>query len=165
MGGNDQQVNIIAGMDLTHKVGRDSAAASPSPPFELTGTEFGRSKAVNGIASAERTSIYKFYQFWINVDDDLEKLYKLFTFRELDEIAALLEEHNKEPAPPQSPERTCAGDDMPSSRRSRSKKRAHDASAVLFGEMDIKDAGADLLETLSGEIPSAEISSKAGAPR
>ena len=38
---------------------------------------------------------------------------------------------------------------------------AHDASAVLFGEMDIKDAGADLLETLSGEIPFAEISSKA----
>lgn len=93
-------------------------------------------------------------------DSDLEKLYKLFTFRELDEIKALLEEHNKAPHLRKAQkelawELTCRvhGEEAA--------KRVRDASAVLFGEMDIKEAGQDLLDTLSAEIPFAEI---AGEP-
>ena len=162
MGGNDQQVNIIAGMDLTRKKSSGQCYGITFPLLlNSQGQKFGKSESGAVYLSSERTSIYKFYQFWINVDDsDLEKLYKLFTFRELDEIASLLEEHNKEPHLRKAQkelawEMTCRVHGEAAA------KRAHDASAVLFGEMDIKEAGADLLETLSAEIPFAEIAAKA----
>ena len=158
MGGNDQQVNIIAGIDLTRKKSGGQCYGMTFPLLlNSQGQKFGKSESGAVYLSAERTSIYKFYQFWINVDDsDLEKLYKLFTFRELDEIAALLEEHNKAPHMRMAQkelawEMTCRvhGEEAA--------KRVRDASAVLFGETDIKDAGADLLDTLSAEIPFSEI--------
>ena len=158
MGGNDQQVNIIAGIDLARKKSGGQCYGMTFPLLlNSQGQKFGKSESGAVYLSAERTSVYKFYQFWINVDDsDLEKLYKLFTFRELDEIAALLEEHNKAPHMRMAQkelawEMTCRvhGEEAA--------KRVRDASAVLFGETDIKDAGADLLDTLSAEIPLADI--------
>jgi tyrosyl-tRNA synthetase len=162
MGGNDQQVNIIAGIDLTRKKTGNQCYGMTFPLLlNAQGKKFGKSESGAVYLSAARTSVYKFYQFWINVDDsDLEKLYKLFTFRELDEIKALLEEHNKAPHLRKAQkelawELTCRvhGEEAA--------KRVRDASAVLFGEMDIKEAGQDLLDTLSAEIPFAEI---AGEP-
>ena len=83
MGGNDQQVNIIAGMDLTRKKSGGQCYGITFPLLlNSQGQKFGKSESGAVYLSSERTSIYKFYQFWINVDDsDLEKLYKLFTFR------------------------------------------------------------------------------------
>jgi len=162
MGGNDQQVNIIAGIDLTRKKTGNQCYGMTFPLLlNAQGKKFGKSESGAVYLSAARTSVYKFYQFWINVDDsDLEKLYKLFTFRELDEIKALLEEHNKAPHLRKAQkelawELTCRvhGEEAA--------KRVRDASAVLFGEMDIKEAGQDLLDTLSAEIPFAEVE---GAP-
>ena len=162
MGGNDQQVNIIAGIDLTRKKSGNQCYGMTFPLLlNAQGKKFGKSESGAVYLSAARTSVYKFYQFWINVDDsDLEKLYKLFTFRELDEIKALLEEHNKAPHLRKAQkelawELTCRVHGEEAARRVR------DASAVLFGETDIKDAGQDLLDTLSAEIPCAEV---AGAP-
>ena len=99
MGGNDQQVNIIAGMDLTRKKSGGQCYGITFPLLlNAQGQKFGKSESGAVYLSPERTSVYKFYQFWINVDDkDLEKLFKLFTFRELDEIKALLDEHAKAP--------------------------------------------------------------------
>ena len=159
MGGNDQQVNIIAGMDLTRKKSGGQCYGITFPLLlNSQGKKFGKSESGAVYLSSNRTSIYKFYQFWINVDDsDLEKLYKLFTFRELDEIAALLEEHAKAPHLRMAQkelawEMTCRVHGEEAARRVR------DASAVLFGEEKIKDAGADVLETLAAEIPCAEVS-------
>ncbi len=77
------------------------------------GQKFGKSESGAVCLSPHRTSIYKFYQFWINVDDsDLEKLYKLFTFMELDEIRAIIEEHNKNPHLRGRSEKTCLGPDL-----------------------------------------------------
>ncbi|MEG1798790.1 MAG: tyrosine--tRNA ligase [Synergistaceae bacterium] len=161
MGGNDQQVNIIAGMDLTRKKSSGQCYGITFPLLlNSQGQKFGKSESGAVYLSSERTSIYKFYQFWINVDDsDLEKLYKLFTFRELDEIAALLEEHNKEPHLRKA-QKELAWEMTCRVHSEEAAKRVRDASAVLFGEMDIKEAGADLLETLSAEIPYAEIETK-----
>ncbi|MDO4988697.1 MAG: tyrosine--tRNA ligase [Synergistes sp.] len=157
MGGNDQQVNIIAGMDLAHKKSNGECYGMTFPLLlNAQGMKFGKSESGAVYLSQERTSVYKFYQFWINVDDrDLEKLYKLFTFRELDEIKALLEEHEKAPHLRKAQkdlawEMTCRvhGEDAAA--------RAKAASAVLFGETKIKDASSDVLETLAAEIPFAE---------
>lgn len=165
MGGNDQQVNIIAGMDLARKKSGGQCYGITFPLLlNAQGQKFGKSESGAVYLSPHRTSIYKFYQFWINVDDsDLEKLYKLFTFMELDEIGAIIEDHNKNPHLRVAQKKlawdlTCRvhGEDVA--------KRAKDASAVLFGEMDIREADAELLETLSAEIPFAETDSIIGGP-
>ena len=158
MGGNDQQVNILAGMDLTRK---KSAAQCYGITFPLLlntqGEKFGKSESGAVYLSAERTSVYKFYQFWINVDDnDLEKLFKLFTFKEIEEITEILEEHMKE-AHLRKAQKALAWEMTSRVHGEEAAKRAHDASALLFGEMDIKDATVELLDTLSAEIPFAEI--------
>lgn len=157
MGGNDQQVNIIAGMDLTRKRSGGQCYGITFPLLlNSQGQKFGKSESGAVYLSAKRTSVYRFYQFWINVDDrDLEKLYKLFTFRDLDEIAAILAEHEKAPHLRKAQkelawEMTCRvhGEEAA--------KRVRDASAVLFGECSIKDATADVLDTLAAEIPCAQ---------
>lgn len=157
MGGNDQQVNIIAGMDLTRKKSGGQCYGITFPLLlNAQGQKFGKSESGAVYLSAERTSVYKFYQFWINVDDkDLEKLFRLFTFRELDEIAALLEEHEKTPHLRKAQkelawEMTCRVHGEGAA------KRVRDASAVLFGETSIKDASQEVLDTLSAEIPCTE---------
>ena len=161
MGGNDQQVNIIAGMDLARKKSGGQCFGMTFPLLlNSQGQKFGKSEGNAVYLSADRTSVYKFYQFWINLDDsDLEKLYKLFTFRSLDEIAALLKEHNEAPHLRKAQkelawEMTCRvhGEEAA--------KRVKAASGVLFGETNIKDATAELLETLSAEIPFTEIEGK-----
>ncbi|MGD9640160.1 MAG: tyrosine--tRNA ligase [Synergistaceae bacterium] len=165
MGGNDQQVNIIAGMDLARKKSGGQCYGITFPLLlNAQGQKFGKSESGAVYLSPHRTSMYKFYQFWINVDDsDLEKLYKLFTFMELDEIRAIIEEHNKNPHLRVAQKKlawdlTCRvhGEDAA--------KRAKDASAILFGEMDIREADAELLDTLSAEIPFAEADSIIGGP-
>ncbi len=165
MGGNDQQVNIIAGMDLARKKSGGQCYGITFPLLlNAQGQKFGKSESGAVYLSTHRTSIYKFYQFWINVDDsDLEKLYKLFTFMELDEISAIIEDHNKNPHLRVAQKKlaldlTCRvhGEDAA--------KRAKDASAILFGEMDIREADAELLGTLSAEIPFAETGLAIGGP-
>ena len=158
MGGNDQQVNIIAGMDLTRKKSGGQCYGITFPLLlNAQGQKFGKSESGAVYLSPQRTSIYKFYQFWINVDDsDLEKLYKLFTFMDLSDIAETMEGHAKKPDLRMAQKKlawdiTCRVHGEPAARRAR------DASAVLFGEADIRTAEADLLDTLFNEIPSARI--------
>lgn len=158
MGGNDQQVNIIAGMDLARKR-RGAQLYGMTFPLLLNsqGKKFGKSESGAVYLDEKRTSIYKFYQFWINCDDaDLEKLYKLFTFRPMEEIKAILAEHNEAPHLRKAQkelawELTCRVHGEAAA------QRAKDASALLFGEMDIREATKELLETLAAEIPFAKI--------
>jgi len=160
MGGNDQQVNIIAGMDLARKR-RGAQLYGMTFPLLLNsqGKKFGKSESGAVYLDEKRTSIYKFYQFWINCDDaDLEKLYKLFTFRPMEEIKAILAEHNEAPHLRKAQkelawELTCRVHGEAAA------QRAKDASALLFGEMDIREATKELLETLAAEIPFAKIDS------
>lgn len=162
MGGNDQQVNIIAGMDLTRKKSGGQCYGMTFPLLlNAQGQKFGKSENNAVYLSAEKTSIYKFYQFWINVDDqDLEKLYKLFTFRELDEITEILKVHNEAPHLRRA-QKTLAWEMTCRVHGEEAAKRVKEASAVLFGETNIKDASSVLLETLSAEIPFKKIE---GAP-
>ena len=164
MGGNDQQVNIIAGMDLARKKSGGQCYGITFPLLlNAQGQKFGKSESGAVYLSPHRTSIYKFYQFWINVDDsDLEKLYKLFTFMELDEISAIIEEHNKTPhlrmAQKNSHGTLPAGYTEKMPRKGKGRKRR------TFRETDIREASAELLDTLSAEIPFAKAGSEIGGP-
>ena len=154
MGGNDQQVNIIAGMDLIRKKSGGQGYGMTFPLLlTASGQKFGKSEEGAVYLSPERTSPYKFYQFWINTEDaDVEKLYRMFTFLSLEEIAAILEAHNQHPEKREA-QKQLAWDVTVRVHGEEIADRVKKASAVLFGEMPVKEASKELLDTLSAEIP------------
>jgi len=99
IGGSDQWGNITAGIELIGKRERQQAYGLVFPLVtNASGSKFGKSEAGNVWLDPKRTSAYEFYQFWINTDDrDVERYLKLFTFLPLDEIAARLSEHGRDP--------------------------------------------------------------------
>ena len=88
MGGNDQWSNILGGVDLIRRIGKDD---SYGLTFKLLTTKEGKKmgKTEKGALwlDPEKTSPYEFYQYWRNVaDDDIENVMKLLTFIDVDEI-------------------------------------------------------------------------------
>ncbi|MCS6821757.1 MAG: tyrosine--tRNA ligase [Microscillaceae bacterium] len=81
MGGSDQWGNITAGIELISKLIPQAQAHAITCPLltKSDGSKFGKSEQGNIWLDANKTSPYKFYQFWLNVDDkDLPKLLRIF---------------------------------------------------------------------------------------
>lgn len=99
MGGSDQWGNITTGTELIRRKEQGKAYALTCPLItKADGTKFGKSEGGNIWLDAERTSPYKFYQYWLNTSDvDAEKYIKIFTFLSKEEIEKLIEEHNEAP--------------------------------------------------------------------
>jgi tyrosyl-tRNA synthetase len=101
MGGSDQWGNITTGTELVRRMNGEGAKA-----FALTcplitkadGSKFGKSEGGNVWLTADKTSVYKFYQFWLNTTDvDAEKYIKIFTFLDKNTIDELIAEHQTAP--------------------------------------------------------------------
>ena len=99
IGGSDQWGNITAGIDLTRrKLGRTVYGLTLPLITNADGTKFGKTVAGAVWLDPARTSVYKFYQYWIRTDDrDVIRYLKFFTFLSQDEIAALEKQHMKNP--------------------------------------------------------------------
>lgn len=99
LGGSDQWGNITTGTELIRrKLGGEAYALTCPLITKADGGKFGKTESGNVWLDPERTSPYKFYQFWLNVSDsDAEKYLKIFTFLTQDEIAALAAEHAADP--------------------------------------------------------------------
>src|SRR5437870_12604972 len=99
IGGSDQWGNVTAGIDLCRKkLGRTVYGLTLPLITNADGTKFGKTEAGAVWLDAGRTSIYKFYQFWIRADDrDVLRYLKYFTFLSQDEIAALERRHTENP--------------------------------------------------------------------
>ncbi len=99
MGGSDQWGNITTGTELIRRVGGGKGFAITCPLITKSdGSKFGKSEGGNVWLDANRTSPYKFYQYWLNSsDEDAEKYIKIFTFLEEDVINTLIEEHKEAP--------------------------------------------------------------------
>ena len=102
MGGSDQWGNITTGTELVRRMNPNTEAKA----FALTtplitkadGSKFGKSEGGNIWLDADKTSVYKFYQFWLNSTDvDAEKYIKIFTFLDKEVIDGLVEEHKAAP--------------------------------------------------------------------
>jgi tyrosyl-tRNA synthetase len=91
IGGSDQWGNITAGIDLCRKkLGRTVYGLTLPLITKADGTKFGKTEAGTVWLDPARTSVYKFYQFWIRTDDrDAIQYLKFFTFLSRDEISAL----------------------------------------------------------------------------
>ncbi|MCD6183300.1 MAG: tyrosine--tRNA ligase [Thermovirga sp.] len=156
MGGNDQQGNIIAGIDLIRKRTGGQAYGITYPLLlTATGQKFGKTEGGAVWLSPEKTSPYKFYQFWINTDDrDVEKLLKLFTFMPLDEIKGIMEEHERSPEKRTAQKRLAweVTKVVHGETTAASVKRA---SEILFGgRFDLSELDANMLSVLRREVPS-----------
>ena len=99
MGGADQWGNIVTGTELIRRKGGSDAFAFTTPLVTKSdGSKFGKSEQGNVWLDAERTSPYQFYQFWLKqADDDSVRMTLTFSFRPLEEINALIEEHKTAP--------------------------------------------------------------------
>lgn len=99
MGGSDQWGNITTGTELIRRTISEKAYALTCPLItKADGTKFGKSEGGNIWLSAEYTSPYKFYQYWLNVADaDAERYIKIFTFISREDIEALVKEHAEAP--------------------------------------------------------------------
>jgi len=99
MGGSDQWGNITTGTELIRRVGGGKGYAITCPLITKSdGSKFGKSEGGNVWLDANRTSPYKFYQYWLNSsDEDAEKYIKIFTFLTKNEIEAIIAEHSETP--------------------------------------------------------------------
>jgi tyrosyl-tRNA synthetase len=99
IGGSDQWGNITAGIELINKrEGRQTYGLVFPLITTSAGAKFGKSEVGNVWLDPARTTPYQFYQFWINTDDrDVERYLKLFTFLPLEEVAATIAEHARDP--------------------------------------------------------------------
>jgi tyrosyl-tRNA synthetase len=91
MGGNDQWGNIVAGIDLIRRKRGMSSYGLTFPLLTTTsGAKMGKTAAGAVWLSAEKTSPFDFYQYWVNTDDlDVERFLRLYTFLPLKEIEAV----------------------------------------------------------------------------
>ena len=99
MGGSDQWGNITTGTELVRRKAGGKAYAITCPLItKADGTKFGKTEGGNILLDKNRTSPYKFYQYWLNASDaDAENYIKIFTFLTKEEIDALIEEHKETP--------------------------------------------------------------------
>ncbi len=103
MGGSDQWGNITTGTELVRRMNVDSdnnkAFAMTCPLItKADGSKFGKSEGGNIWLTTDKTSVYKFYQFWLNTTDiDAEKYIKIFTFLNEETINTLIAEHQNAP--------------------------------------------------------------------
>ena len=99
MGGSDQWGNITTGTELIRRIAGGKAYALTCPLItKADGTKFGKSEGGNVWLDPEKTSPYKFFQYWINTSDaDAERYIKIFTMLSKEEINSLIAQHAEAP--------------------------------------------------------------------
>jgi tyrosyl-tRNA synthetase len=137
LGGSDQWGNIVAGIDLTRRLQNRSVFGLTTPLLvKADGGKFGKTEKNAIWLTAERTSAYAFYQFWINTADaDVERFLKLFTFLTKDEVATLVAAHQADP-----------------SQRLAQKRLARETTRSIHGETGLARAEAATSALFSGDV-------------
>tara|TARA_B100001057_G_scaffold295635_1_gene295715 strand:- start:6932 stop:8197 length:1266 start_codon:yes stop_codon:yes gene_type:complete len=99
LGGSDQWGNIVTGIELIRRKESSDAFAVTSPLLKKSdGGKFGKTEEGNVWLDKNKTTVYKFYQFWINCSDDDAKNYiKIFSTKTQEEINNIINEHDKNP--------------------------------------------------------------------
>lgn len=162
MGGSDQWGNITTGTELIRRIGDGKGYALTCPLItKADGTKFGKTESGNIWLDPERTSPYKFYQYWLNTsDEDAERFIKIFTFLSKEEIESLVKEHNEAPHLRQL-QRKLAEEITVMVHSQEELDNAVKASEVLFGKSTADDLRklneATFLDVFEG-VPQATVS-------
>jgi tyrosyl-tRNA synthetase len=162
LGGSDQWGNIVTGTELIRRKESGEAFAMTTPLLtKADGSKFGKTEGGNIWLDAEKTSPYKFYQYWLNAsDEDVVKYIKIFSLLGQEEIEDLIKKHNEAPhkrllqssLAAEITERVHSKEDL---------ETAIKASSILFGRSTTEDLASidknTLLQVFEG-VPQAEIS-------
>ena len=125
MGGSDQWGNITTGTELIRRKENKKAYAMTCPLIKKSdGSKFGKSEGGNIWLDKNKTSVYKFYQYWLNIsDEDALSYIKVFTFLSKSQVEELILEHNKDKA-----------------KRLLQNKIADTVTSMVHGQKDLKNA-------------------------
>jgi len=157
IGGSDQWGNITAGIELTRRKLNATVFGLTLPLITNTdGTKFGKTEAGAVWLDSARTSIYKFYQFWIRTDDrDVIRYLKYFTFLSRDQISELEKSHEENPGAREAHTALAvAMTDLIHGENAT--KETQQASQILFGG-DLEGIGENTFNEIVGEVPTVEI--------
>ncbi len=157
IGGSDQWGNITAGIDLTRKKLGKTVYGLTLPLITNTdGSKFGKTAAGAIWLDPKRTSVYRFYQFWINTDDrDVIRYLKFFTFLSRDEIAALEAKHLANPGAREA-HKVLAKSVTDLVHGEHATQEAMRASEILFGG-NLEGIAESTFNEIVGEVPTKEI--------
>jgi tyrosyl-tRNA synthetase len=162
LGGSDQWGNITTGTELIRRMGGGHAFALTAPLItKADGSKFGKSEGGNVWIDKNKTSAYKFYQYWINAgDEEVSKYIRIFTLKSKDEIEALEAQHAQDPGQ-RILQKELAADITRRVHSQADLETAIAASSLLFGKSS-KEAiealpEAEFLSVFEG-VPSAEVS-------
>ena len=157
IGGSDQWGNITAGIDLIRKkLGKTAYGLTLPLITNADGTKFGKTEAGAIWLDPKKTSVYKFYQFWINTDDrDVIRYLKYFTFMPEDRIAVAQQRLNEHPDF-RIPQRELAKEVTKLVHGEAAATAAFTASEVLFGGVPSK-ISEEVFNHIIGEVPTKEI--------
>ena len=156
MGGSDQWGNITAGVDLIRRVEGAHVHALTTPLVTKSdGTKFGKTESGTVWLDPAMTSPYAFYQFWLNADDrDVATYLRLYSMRNHAEIEAL--EAATVDAPAQRAAQRALAQELTTLVHGEEATRAVEGAAgALFGQGDLGEVPADVLDSALREVPHA----------
>ena len=159
LAGADQWGNSVLGVSLIRKLegGEAHVLTAPLVINKQTGVKFGKSEGGAIWLDPEMTSPYKFYQFWLNCDDETsEDLIKIYTLLDRDTVEALIDNHRANPGE-RALQKTLAREvtDIVHGRQRR--ESVERVTGVLFGGGDIAALNDEDLNALANEIPTVDL--------
>lgn len=157
IGGSDQWGNITAGIELCRKKAGKTVYGLTLPLITNSdGTKFGKSEAGAIWLDARKTSVYRFYQFWVRTDDrDVIRYLKYFTFLGQDEIEALDGQHRARPED-RIAHKTLAKVVTEMIHGVEATREAIRATEILFGG-GVEGISEATFEEIAGEVPTRSL--------
>lgn len=159
IGGSDQWGNILSGVELIRKKEGETAYGMTAPLVinKSTGRKFGKSEGGAIWLDANKTSVYKFYQFWLNTDDESVIDYlKLFTLLSKEEIEAIAENHTINPGA-RSAQKVLAHEVTVLVHGRERTESVMRVTEVLFGGAAVESLDDEDVDALAAEIPVGSI--------
>jgi tyrosyl-tRNA synthetase len=157
IGGSDQWGNITAGIELTRKkLGKTVYGLTLPLITNADGSKFGKTVAGAVWLDPKKTSVYRFYQFWVNTDDrDVVRYLKFFTFLSREEIGTLEAKHAANPGA-REVHKALAKSVTELIHGEQAAHEAIRASEILFGG-ELKGISEGTFNEILGEVPTKEL--------
>jgi tyrosyl-tRNA synthetase len=164
-GGSDQWGNITAGVELIRRVEAESVHALATPLVtKADGTKYGKTESGTVWLAAELMSPYAFHQFWLQSEDvKVAEYLRIFSFRSLAEIDALVAEHEQQPQA-RLAQRALAADVTTLVHGQSELEAAEQAASALFGRAELSSLGESTLTAALAEAPSARLEAAGTMP-
>lgn len=162
IGGSDQWGNMLSGVPLIRKKENAEAHAMSYPLVvdKTTGRKFGKSESGAVWLDASKTSVYKFYQFWLNTDDqNVEDYLKVYTLLDRSEIEALMQEFAQDPSARVAQKKLAHEVTVMVHGRDQADRQAH-LALVVFGGGEISGLDKSEIAILKEEMPYKAVNSQ-----